>query len=42
MREFALGLEELKRFVEKEPLYQVQECAFGMLALESEPVDPGL
>jgi protein phosphatase len=39
MREFALGLEGLQRFVEHEPLYRVHECVFGVLALESEPVD---
>lgn len=42
MREFALGAEALKRFVEKRPLRQVHECVFGVLALESEPVDPRL
>ncbi len=42
LREFALGIEALQRFVEKEPLYRVHECAFGVLALESEPVDPRL
>lgn len=42
MREFALGLEALHRFVEGEPLYRVHECVFGVLALESEPVDPRL
>jgi protein phosphatase len=42
LREFALGLEGLHRFVEKEPLYRVHECVFGVLALESEPVDPRL
>ena len=41
-REFALGLEALHRFVDKEPLYRVHECIFGVLALESEPVDPRL
>jgi protein phosphatase len=41
-REFALGLEGLHRFVEREPLYRVHECVFGVLALESEPVDPRL
>ena len=41
-REFALGLEALHRFVEREPLYRVHECVFGVLALESEPVDPRL
>ena len=42
LREFALGMEALERFVRKEPLYRVHECVFGVLALESEPVDPRL
>lgn len=42
LKEFALGLEALHRFVEGEPLYRVHECVFGVLALESEPVDPRL
>lgn len=42
IREYALGLEALHRFIEKEPLYRVHECVFGVLALESEPVDPRL
>ena len=42
LREFALGVEGLRRFVEQEPLYRVHECAFAVLALESEPVDPRL
>ncbi|AUX41683.1 metallophosphoesterase [Sorangium cellulosum] len=42
LREYALGLEALHRFVEGEPLYRVHECVFGVLALESEPVDPRL
>ncbi|MGN6105313.1 MAG: polynucleotide kinase-phosphatase [Kofleriaceae bacterium] len=42
LREYALGLEALHRFVEREPLYRVHECVFGVLALESEPVDPRL
>ncbi|HEY6373467.1 MAG TPA: polynucleotide kinase-phosphatase [Candidatus Sulfotelmatobacter sp.] len=41
-REFALGLEALERFVHREPLRRVHECVFGVLALESEPVDPRL
>jgi len=41
-REFALGMEALERFVRREPLYRVHECVFGILALESEPVDPRL
>lgn len=42
LREFALGIEALERFVAREPLYRVHECVFGILALESEPVDPRL
>jgi protein phosphatase len=42
VREFALGLEALERFVQREPLHRVHECVFGVLALESEPVDPRL
>jgi protein phosphatase len=42
LREFALGIEALERFVRLEPLRRVHECVFGVLALESEPVDPRL
>ena len=42
LREFALGIEALERFVRREPLQRVHECVFGVLALESEPVDPRL
>ncbi|HEY1067357.1 MAG TPA: hypothetical protein VGE52_14645, partial [Pirellulales bacterium] len=42
VREFALGVEALERFVRREPLRKVHECVFGVLALESEPVDPRL
>ena len=42
VREFALGIEALERFVAGEPLYRVHACVFGVLALESEPVDPRL
>jgi protein phosphatase len=42
LREFALGVEGLERFVRREPLGRVHECVFGVLALESEPVDPRL
>jgi protein phosphatase len=41
-REFALGVESLERFVRHEPLRRVHECVFGVLALETEPVDPRL
>jgi protein phosphatase len=42
MREFTLGIEALERFVAHTPLRRVHECVFGILALESEPVDPRL
>jgi protein phosphatase len=42
LREFALGVEGLERFARGEPLRRVHECVFGVLALESEPVDPRL
>jgi protein phosphatase len=42
LSEFSLGMESLERFVRREPLYRVHECVFGVLALESEPVDPRL
>lgn len=42
IREFALGIEALERFVRREPLRRVHECVFAVLALESEPVDPRL
>lgn len=42
IKEFTLGLESLERFVNKEPLGRVHECVFGILAMESEKVDPRL
>ncbi|WP_379548287.1 polynucleotide kinase-phosphatase [Qipengyuania sp. DSG2-2] len=42
LREFALGMEGLHRFVENAPFSHVHQCAFGVLAMESEPVDPRL
>ncbi|TXS63498.1 MULTISPECIES: polynucleotide kinase-phosphatase [unclassified Streptomyces] len=42
IREYALGLEALERLGEGEPLWRVHEAVFGVLALESEPVDPRL
>lgn len=41
-REFALGIEGLKRFANGEPLSSYHQCVFAVLALESEPVDPRL
>ena len=42
LAEIALGTERLERFTPGEPLRRVHECVFGVLALESEPVDPRL
>jgi protein phosphatase len=42
LREFALGVEALERFVGGAPLRLVHECVFAVLALESEPLDPRL
>lgn len=42
LREYALGLEALDRGARGEPLWRVHEAVFGVLALESEPVDPRL
>ncbi|MCO6009693.1 polynucleotide kinase-phosphatase [Actinoallomurus purpureus] len=42
MREHALGLEALDRLATGEPLWRVHQAVFGVLALESEPVDPRL
>lgn len=41
-REFALGVEALERFAKGDGLFSVHECVFGVLALESEPVDSRL
>ncbi|MFE4966357.1 polynucleotide kinase-phosphatase [Streptomyces sp. NPDC056660] len=42
IREYALGLEALDRLADGEPLWRIHEAVFGVLALESEPVDPRL
>ena len=42
LREYALGLEALSRLADGEPLWRVHEPVFGVLALESDPVDPRL
>ncbi len=42
IKEFTLGLESLDRFIYREPLRRIHECVFGVLALESEAVDPRL
>ena len=42
LREYALGLEALDRGARGDPLWRIHEAVFGVLALESEPVDPRL
>lgn len=42
VREFALGVESLERFIRREPLWRMHQAVFAVLALESEPVDPRL
>jgi protein phosphatase len=41
-KEFSLGHESLQRFVNHDGFSRVHECVFGVLAFESEPVDPRL
>lgn len=42
LREFALGMEGIKRFVHRESLERYHECVLATLAMEVEPVDPRL
>ena len=42
LREYALGLEALERGARGDALWRIHEAVFGVLALESEPVDPRL
>lgn len=42
LREFALSIEGLERFVRNEPLRRVHGSVFAVLALESEEIDPRL
>lgn len=42
LREFALGIESLERFVRREPRWRVHQAVAGVLALEAEVVDPRL
>lgn len=42
LREYALGLEGLARLIRGEATWRVHQSVFGVLALESEPVDPRL
>ena len=42
LREFALGVEGLDRLVQGKPLHEIHQCAFAVLALETESTDPRL
>ena len=42
LSEFALGMESLERFVNRESLQRVHECIFAILTLENEGMDPRL
>jgi polynucleotide kinase-phosphatase len=42
LKEFALGVEAVNRFVRRESLERVHECVLGILALEAESIDPRL
>ena len=42
LREFALGVEGIKRFVNGESIERVHECVLATLAMEMDPVDPRL
>ncbi|MFJ2619094.1 polynucleotide kinase-phosphatase [Glutamicibacter sp. NPDC087344] len=42
MQEYLLGLEALRLTAHGEPLWKVHQMVFGVLALESEPLDPRL
>lgn len=42
LREYALGIESLERLAAGEPLHRIHVPVFGVLALESEPMNPRL
>ncbi|MGG1678064.1 polynucleotide kinase-phosphatase [Neobacillus sp. NRS-1170] len=42
LKEFALGVEAVNRFVKRESLERYHECVLGVLAFEAEPIDPRL
>src|SRR5690606_14245777 len=42
LKEFALGVEGIERFVHGESIERIHECVLGTLAMESDPVDPRL
>jgi len=42
LKEFALGVEGINRYVNEESIERVHECVLATLAMESDPVDPRL
>nr|WP_256435539.1 hypothetical protein [Aeromicrobium sp. CFBP 8757] len=42
LREYALGLEAVRRAVAGEPVWRMHQCVFAVLAMESKAVDPRL
>ncbi|GAA1415520.1 polynucleotide kinase-phosphatase [Glutamicibacter uratoxydans] len=42
IHEYILGLEALRLSAQGEPLWKIHQMVFGVLALESEPIDPRL
>lgn len=42
LKEFALGIDGIKRFVNGDSIERVHECVLATLAMESDPVDPRL
>lgn len=42
LKEFALGIEGINRYVNEESIERVHECVLATLAMESDPVDPRL
>lgn len=42
LKQFALGIEGLERLVRREPVRNVHECVFSIIALDSDPLDPRL
>lgn len=42
LKEFALGVEGITRYVNSETIDRVHECSLAVLAMESDPVDPRL
>ncbi|RSD28630.1 polynucleotide kinase-phosphatase [Mesobacillus subterraneus] len=42
LKEFALGIEGIRRFVNGESIERVHECVLATLAMEQDPVDPRL